>query len=287
MKVAFIGLGVMGYPMAGHLKKAGHQVCVYNRNHDKALAWQKEFGGDVAATPALAAQDCDIVFCCVGNDDDVRQVALGEQGIFAGLAKGSILVDHTTASAELAVELAQIAQQNGQYFLDAPVSGGQAGAENGVLTVMVGGEQAVFDKVEPVMTAFARFSQLMGKVGSGQLAKMVNQICFVNTVQGLAEGLNFAQKAGLDTDKLLDTIGKGAAGSWQMDNRGKTMCAREFDFGFAVDWVRKDLAIAFAEAEKLGADLTITKQLDGYYQEVQENGGSRWDTSSLISRFKK
>jgi 3-hydroxyisobutyrate dehydrogenase-like beta-hydroxyacid dehydrogenase len=187
----------------------------------------------------------------------------------------------------LAVELAQIAQQNGQYFLDAPVSGGQAGAENGVLTVMVGGEQAVFDKVEPVMTAFARFSQLMGKVGSGQLAKMVNQICFVNTVQGLAEGLNFAQKAGLDTDKLLDTIGKGAAGSWQMDNRGKTMCAREFDFGFAVDWVRKDLAIAFAEAEKLGADLTITKQLDGYYQEVQENGGSRWDTSSLISRFKK
>lgn len=287
MKVAFIGLGVMGYPMAGHLKKAGHQVCVYNRNHDKALAWQKEFGGDVAATPALAAQDCDIVFCCVGNDDDVRQVALGEQGIFVGLAKGSILVDHTTASAELAVELAQIAQQNGQYFLDAPVSGGQAGAENGVLTVMVGGEQAVFDKVEPVMTAFARFSQLMGKVGSGQLAKMVNQICFVNTVQGLAEGLNFAQKAGLDTDKLLDTIGKGAAGSWQMDNRGKTMCAREFDFGFAVDWVRKDLAIAFAEAEKLGADLTITKQLDGYYQEVQENGGSRWDTSSLISRFKK
>jgi 3-hydroxyisobutyrate dehydrogenase-like beta-hydroxyacid dehydrogenase len=273
--------------MAGHLKKAGHQVCVYNRNHDKALAWQKEFGGDVAATPALAAQDCEIVFCCVGNDDDVRQVALGEQGIFAGLAKGSILVDHTTASAELAVELAQIAQQNGQYFLDAPVSGGQAGAENGVLTVMVGGEQAVFDKVEPVMTAFARFSQLMGKVGSGQLAKMVNQICFVNTVQGLAEGLNFAQKAGLDTDKLLDTIGKGAAGSWQMDNRGKTMCAREFDFGFAVDWVRKDLAIAFAEAEKLGADLTITKQLDGYYQEVQENGGSRWDTSSLISRFKK
>jgi 3-hydroxyisobutyrate dehydrogenase-like beta-hydroxyacid dehydrogenase len=287
MKVAFIGLGVMGYPMAGHLKKAGHQVCVYNRNYDKALAWQKEFGGDVAETPALAAQDCEIVFCCVGNDDDVRQVALGEQGIFAGLAKESILVDHTTASAELAVELAQIAQQNGQYFLDAPVSGGQAGAENGVLTVMVGGEQAVFDKVEPVMTAFARFSQLMGKVGSGQLAKMVNQICFVNTVQGLAEGLNFAQKAGLDTDKLLDTIGKGAAGSWQMDNRGKTMCAREFDFGFAVDWVRKDLAIAFAEAEKLGADLTITKQLDGYYQEVQENGGSRWDTSSLISRFKK
>lgn len=287
MKVAFIGLGVMGYPMAGHLTKAGHQVCVYNRNRDKALAWQKEFGGDIATTPALAATGCDIVFSCVGNDDDVRQVSLGDEGIFAGLAKGSIFVDHTTASAELAVELADIADKNGQYFLDAPVSGGQAGAENGVLTVMVGGDESIFAKAEPVMAAFARFSQIMGPVGSGQLAKMVNQICFVNTVQGLAEGLNFAQKAGLDTDKLLDTIGKGAAGSWQMDNRGKTMCAREFDFGFAVDWVRKDLAIAFAEAEKLGADLTVTKQLDGYYQEIQENGGNRWDTSSLISRFKK
>jgi len=287
MKVAFIGLGVMGYPMAGHLKTAGHQVCVYNRNHDKALAWQQEFNGDVATTPALAAKDCDIVFACVGNDDDVRQIALGEEGIFAGLPKGSIFVDHTTASAELAVELGAIADKNGQYFLDAPVSGGQAGAVNGVLTVMVGGDESVFAKAEPVMAAFARFSQIMGPVGSGQLAKMVNQICFVNTVQGLAEGLNFAQKAGLDTDKLLDTIGKGAAGSWQMDNRGKTMCAREFDFGFAVDWVRKDLAIAFKEAEKLGADLTVTKQLDGYYQEIQENGGNRWDTSSLISRFKK
>jgi 3-hydroxyisobutyrate dehydrogenase-like beta-hydroxyacid dehydrogenase len=287
MKVAFIGLGVMGYPMAGHLTKAGHQVCVYNRNSDKALAWQKEFAGDIATTPALAAKGCDIVFACVGNDDDVRQVSLGDEGIFAGLPKGSIFVDHTTASAELAVELAAIADKNGQHFLDAPVSGGQAGAENGVLTVMVGGNEDVFAKAEPVMAAFARFSQIMGPVGSGQLAKMVNQICFVNTVQGLAEGLNFAQKAGLDTDKLLDTIGKGAAGSWQMDNRGKTMCAREFDFGFAVDWVRKDLAIAFEEAEKLGADLTVTKQLDGYYQEIQENGGNRWDTSSLISRFKK
>ena len=286
MKVAFIGLGVMGYPMAGHLKTAGHQVCVYNRNNEKALAWQQEFGGEISATPALAAEGCEIVFSCVGNDDDVRQVALGEEGIFAGLPKGSIFVDHTTASAELAVELGKIAQENSQYFLDAPVSGGQAGAINGILTVMVGGDEAVFEKAEPVMAAFARFSQLMGKVGSGQLAKMVNQICFVNTVQGLAEGLNFAQKAGLDTTKLLETIGKGAAGSWQMDNRGKTMCAREFDFGFAVDWVRKDLAIAFEAAEKLGADLTVTKQLDGYYQEIQENGGSRWYTSSLISRFK-
>ncbi|MFQ3266941.1 MAG: 3-hydroxyisobutyrate dehydrogenase [Colwellia sp.] len=287
MKVAFIGLGVMGYPMAGHLKNAGHQVCVYNRNNDKALAWQKEFAGDIAPTPAKAAKDCDIVFACVGNDDDVRQIALGEHGVFAGLTKGSIFVDHTTASAELAIELATIADKKGQHFLDAPVSGGQAGAINGVLTVMVGGDDAVFAKAQPVMAAFARFSQIMGPVGSGQLAKMVNQICFVNTVQGLAEGLNFAKKAGLDTDKLLDTIGKGAAGSWQMDNRGKTMCAGEFDFGFAVDWVRKDLAIAFKEAEKLGADLTVTKQLDGYYQEIQQNGGNRWDTSSLISRFEK
>ena len=287
MKVAFIGLGVMGYPMAGHLKNAGHQVCVYNRNNDKALAWQKEFSGDIAPTPAQAAKDCDIVFACVGNDDDVRQIALGEDGVFAGLTKGSIFVDHTTASAELAIELAAIADKKSQHFLDAPVSGGQAGAINGVLTVMVGGDDAVFAKAEPVMAAFARFSQIMGPVGSGQLAKMVNQICFVNTVQGLAEGLNFAKKAGLDTDKLLDTIGKGAAGSWQMDNRGKTMCAGEFDFGFAVDWVRKDLAIAFKEAEKLGADLTVTKQLDGYYQEIQQNGGNRWDTSSLISRFEK
>ena len=286
MKVAFIGLGVMGYPMAGHLQKAGYQVCVYNRNNEKSLTWQHEFGGEIAATPALAAKNCDIAFCCVGNDDDVRQVTLGTDGIFSGLAKGSILVDHTTASAELARELAEVANEQGKYFLDAPVSGGQAGAINGALTVMVGGDEAVFTQVEPVMAAFARFSQLMGPVGSGQLAKMVNQICFVNTVQGLAEGLNFAQKAGLDTNKLLDTIGKGAAGSWQMDNRGKTMCAREFDFGFAVDWVRKDLAIAFEDSEKIGAELTVTKQLDGYYQEIQEKGGNRWDTSSLISRFK-
>ena len=287
MKVAFIGLGVMGYPMAGHLKKAGHDVCVYNRNQVKADKWKAEFSGTTAKTPALAAKECDIVFCCVGNDNDLRQVVLGEEGILAGMPRGSILVDHTTASAEVAIELSNIASNQGQYFLDAPVSGGQAGAENGVLTIMVGGDETIFKKAEPIMAAFARFSQLMGSVGSGQLAKMVNQICFVNTVQGLAEGLNFAQKAGLDTDKLLDTIGKGAAGSWQMDNRGKTMCAREFDFGFAVDWVRKDLAIAFEEAEKLGADLSVTKQLDGYYQEIQENGGNRWDTSSLISRFKK
>ena len=285
MKVAFIGLGVMGYPMAGHLQKAGHDVCVFNRSQEKAEKWQAEFSGTTAKTPALAAKNCDIVFCCVGNDDDLRQVVLGENGILAGMPKGSILVDHTTASAEVAVELANIATSQEQYFLDAPVSGGQAGAENGVLTVMVGGDETVFNKAEPVMAAFARFSQLMGPVGSGQLAKMVNQICFVNTVQGLAEGLNFAQKAGLNVDKLLATIGKGAAGSWQMDNRGKTMCAREFDFGFAVEWMRKDLGIALEEAKSNGALLPVTAVVDQFYAEVIAMGGKRWDTSSLIRRL--
>jgi len=286
MKVAFIGLGVMGYPMAGHLAKAGYDVCVYNRNQEKSAQWQTEFSGTSAATPALAAQGCDIVFCCVGNDNDVRAVVLGEQGILAGMPKGSILVDHTTASADLARELASIASEQGQYFLDAPVSGGQAGAENGVLTVMVGGEQTIFAKAQPVMAAYAQFSKLMGKVGSGQLAKMVNQICIAGVVQGLAEGFNFAEKAGLDPQALVETISKGAAGSWQMENRYKTMFAGEYDFGFAVDWMRKDLSIAFEEAQKNGAQLPMTKVVDGYYQEIQENGGSRWDTSSLISRFK-
>jgi len=284
-KIAFIGLGVMGYPMAGHLQNAGFDVCVYNRTNTKAEQWVKEFGGSLAKSPKEAAEDCEIVFSCVGNDNDVRQVILGDNGVFAGLSEGSILVDHTTASAELARDLYALAILQNKHFIDAPVSGGQAGAENGVLTIMAGGEEDIFEKVKPVMDAYARFSQLMGKVGSGQLAKMVNQICFVNTVQGLAEGLNFAQKAGLDTDKLIETISKGAAGSWQMDNRGKTMCAREFDFGFAVDWVRKDLGMAFEEAEKIGADLTVTKQLDGYYEKVQQKGGNRWDTSSLIARL--
>ena len=286
MKVAFIGLGVMGYPMAGHLQKAGHDVCVYNRSHEKAQKWQVEFSGNVAETPALAAKDCEIVFCCVGNDDDVRQVVLGEQGILAGMSEGSILVDHTTASANVAREVAEIAGNQGKYFLDAPVSGGQAGAENGVLTVMVGGEQAVFDKVQSVMAAFARFSQLMGSVGSGQLAKMANQICIAGVVQGLAEAFNFAEKAGLNAEALVETISKGAAGSWQMENRYKTMFAGEYDFGFAVDWMRKDLAIAFEEAEKNDAPLPMTKMVDGFYQEIQQSGGNRWDTSSLISRFK-
>ncbi|NQZ88111.1 MAG: NAD(P)-dependent oxidoreductase [Colwellia sp.] len=284
-KIAFIGLGVMGYPMAGHLQKAGFDVCVYNRTIEKAEKWVAEFGGCLAKSPKEAAEGCEIVFSCVGNDNDVRQVILGDNGVFSGLSVGAILVDHTTASADLARDLNSLAILQNKHFIDAPVSGGQAGAENGALTIMAGGEENIFAQVKPVMDAYARFSQLMGKVGSGQLAKMVNQICFVNTVQGLAEGLNFAQKAGLDTDKLIETISKGAAGSWQMDNRGKTMCAREFDFGFAVDWVRKDLGMAFEEAEKIGADLTVTKQLDGYYESVQQKGGNRWDTSSLIARL--
>ena len=286
MKVAFIGLGVMGYPMAGHLQKAGHEVCVYNRSVEKAQKWQTEFSGNYAPTPALAAKDCEIVFCCVGNDDDVRQVVLGEQGILAGMPKGSILVDHTTASANIARELAEIATTQSKHFLDAPVSGGQAGAENGILTVMAGGEASVFEKAKPVMAAFARFSQLMGNVGSGQLAKMANQICIAGVVQGLAEAFNFAEKSGLDAEALVETISKGAAGSWQMENRYKTMFAGEYDFGFAVDWMRKDLAIAFAEAEKTQAPLPMTKMVDGFYEEIQQNGGNRWDTSSLISRFK-
>ena len=287
MKLAFIGLGVMGYPMAGHLQKAGHQVCVYNRNVEKANKWQHEFGGEVALTPAQAAKDCEIVFCCVGNDDDLRQVALGEEGILAGLGEECIFVDHTTVSAEISKELSQIAAEQGKYFLDAPVSGGQAGAENGALTIMLGGLVEHYAKAKPVMDAYAKISKLMGPVGSGQLAKMVNQICIAGVVQGLAEGLNFAEKAGLDPDALVETIAKGAAGSWQMENRYKTMFSGEYDFGFAVDWMRKDLAIAFAEAKKNGVELPMTKMVDGFYQEIQENGGNRWDTSSLISRFKK
>lgn len=287
MKVAFIGLGVMGYPMAGHLQRAGHDVCVYNRTLAKAKQWQKEFGGRFSSTPAEAAMGCEIVFGCVGNDDDVRQVSLGENGILAGLPKGAIFVDHTTASAEVAREIALIANDQGKLFLDAPVSGGQAGAENGALTVMLGGNETDFDKVAPVMSAYAKFSKLMGPVGSGQLAKMVNQICIAGVVQGLAEGFNFAEKVGLDPEALVETIAKGAAGSWQMENRYKTMFAGEYDFGFAVDWMRKDLAIAFAEAKKSDIQLPMTQMVDRFYQEIQASGGNRWDTSSLISRYKK
>ena len=287
MKVAFIGLGVMGYPMAGHLQKAGFDVCVYNRTLVKAKQWQAEFGGSYAETPAKASQNCEIVFCCVGNDNDVRQVSLGDDGILSGLPQGAIFVDHTTASAEIARELAKVASSQGKFFLDAPVSGGQAGAENGALTVMLGGSETEFNTIAPVMKAYAKFSKLMGPVGSGQLAKMVNQICIAGVVQGLAEGFNFAEKVGLDPDALVETIAKGAAGSWQMENRYKTMFEGEYDFGFAVDWMRKDLAIAFAEAKKNKVELPMTKMVDGFYQEIQESGGNRWDTSSLISRFKK
>lgn len=286
-KVAFIGLGVMGYPMARHLANAGYQVTVFNRTKEKALKWQESYQGNVADTPAQAAEGCDVVFCCVGNDDDVRSVVLGETGVLSAMAPNSILVDHTTASAELARDLYDIASQQQVAFIDAPVSGGQAGAENGVLTVMAGGDKVAFEQVAPIMSAYAKCSNLMGGVGSGQLAKMVNQICIAGVVQGLAEGFAFAQKVGLDADLLVDTISKGAAGSWQMENRYKTMFAGEFDFGFAVDWMRKDLGIAFAEAQKHGVELPMTKMVDGFYQEVQIMGGNRWDTSSLIARFQK
>ncbi|MGO2348043.1 NAD(P)-dependent oxidoreductase [Pseudoalteromonas nigrifaciens] len=285
MKVAFIGLGVMGYPMAGHLAKAGHSVCVYNRTQAKAQKWANEFSGSFAATPREAVNDADIVFMCVGNDDDLRSVVYGENGVLAGIKAGSILVDHTTTSATVAREVAAKAALLKVDFIDAPVSGGQAGAENGVLTVMAGGSEAIFAKVQPVMTAFSRFSQLLGGVGSGQLCKMVNQICIAGAVQGLAEGLHFAKQAGLDGEKVIETISKGAAGSWQMENRYKTMWAGEYDFGFAVDWMRKDLGIALNEAKNNGATLAMTATVDGYYADVQALGGGRYDTSSLLARI--
>ena len=285
MKVAFLGLGVMGFPMAGHLAKSGHEVCVYNRTAAKAAQWLEEYPGQSAETPALAVRDCEAVFVCVGNDDDVREVVLGEQGALTAMAATAVLVDHTTASAELARELGAAASQRGLGFLDAPVSGGQAGAESGVLTVMVGGEQATFERLAPVMDAYARFSKLLGPAGSGQLAKMVNQICIAGIVEGLAEGLNFARRAGLDGEALIETISKGAAGSWQMENRHSTMLAGEYDFGFAVDWMRKDLGIAMAEAERNGAPLPLVKLVDGFYAEVQAAGGGRQDTSSLLRRY--
>lgn len=286
MKVAFIGLGVMGYPMAGHLQRAGHQVTVYNRTTSKALQWQTQYGGQVATTPAQAAAQAELVFVCVGNDDDLRSVLLGEEGAFAGMTAGTILVDHTTASADVAREMAAVAQQQQLIFLDAPVSGGQAGAENGVLTVMVGGEPSAFAQVEPVLAAFARSAVLMGPVGSGQLTKMVNQICIAGIVQGLAEGVHFAQQAGLDVSKVFDVISKGAAQSWQMENRNQTMLADEYEFGFAVDWMRKDLAIALTEGRRNGAQLPLTALVDQFYADVQRLGGGRWDTSALKARLK-
>ncbi len=285
-KVAFLGLGVMGYPMAGHLKtKGGHDITVYNRTAAKADKWVAQFGGKSAKTPKEAAEGQDFVMVCVGNDNDLREVMLGANGAFQGVKKGAVVVDHTTASAAIARELYAEAKKRGFDFVDAPVSGGQAGAENGVLTVMCGGDDEPFGRAEKVIAAYARACNLMGSPGSGQLAKMVNQICIAGLVQGLAEGIHFAKKSGLDIEKLIATISKGAAQSWQMENRYKTMAAGKFDFGFAVDWMRKDLDICLAEARRNGANLPVAALVDQFYAEVQKMGGKRWDTSSLIARL--
>ncbi len=286
-KVTFIGLGVMGYPMAGHLARAGHQVTVYNRSPAKAQAWLAECPGHASApTPREAAAGADIVFACVGNDDDLRSVVLGAEGAFAGMKPGAVFVDHTTASASVARELSSEAQKRGLQFIDAPVSGGQAGAVNGMLTVMCGGDAATFDKVKPVAMAFSRAFTLIGESGSGQLAKMVNQICIAGLVQGLSEAIAFGQHAGLDMKLVLDVIGKGAAQSWQLDNRGKTMVDDQFNFGFAVDWMRKDLGLVLDEAKRHGARLPVTALVDQFYADVQKLGGGRWDTSSLVKRLR-
>jgi 3-hydroxyisobutyrate dehydrogenase len=287
-KVAFIGLGVMGYPMAGHIRtKGGHELTVYNRTLGKAQAWAAEFGGQVAPTPKEAAQNADFVFSCVGNDDDLRQVTIGEHGAFHSLKPGAIFIDNTTASANVARELYAAASANGAHFLDAPVSGGQAGAQNGVLTVMAGGDPEPFAKAEPVIACYARAVKLLGSSGAGQLTKMVNQICIGGLVQGLSEAIHFAQKAGLDVGAVMETISKGAAQSWQMENRWKTMSEGKFEFGFAVDWMRKDLAICLEEARRNGAHLPVSALVDQFYSEVQTMGGSRWDTSSLIARLNR
>ncbi|UVH58088.1 NAD(P)-dependent oxidoreductase [Variovorax paradoxus] len=286
--VAFLGLGVMGGPMAGHLAKAGHSVTVYNRTPAKAQAWAAEFGppGRHAATPREAAAGADIVFCCVGNDDDLRSVVLGDDGAFAGMKKGAVLVDHTTASADVARELSKAAQALGLHFIDAPVSGGQAGAQNGALTVMCGGDAAAFERIKPVAMAFSRAVTLLGESGAGQLAKMVNQIAIAGLVQGLSEAIAFGQRAGLDMEAVLGVISKGAAQSWQMENRGKTMIEGKFDYGFAVDWMRKDLGLVLDEAKRNGARVPVTALVDQFYADVQQAGGRRWDTSSLIIRLK-
>ena len=284
-KVAFIGMGVMGFPMAGHLKAKGYDVVVYNRTAAKAEEWVKKHGGRSAPTPAAAATDCDFVMTMVGNDDDVLSVTTGKDGVLAGMRKGAILVDHTTASADVARKVFAAAKEKGVAFIDAPVSGGQAGAENGKLTVMCGGEPAPFEKAKPVMDSYARAVTLLGPAGAGQLTKMVNQICIASLIQGLSEGIAFAEKAGLDVNQVLDVISKGAAQSWQMENRGRTMHERKFDFGFAVDWMRKDLGICLAEAARNGAKLPVTQTVAGFYDEVSKSGGQRWDTSSLITRL--
>ena len=285
--VAFIGLGVMGYPMAGHLQRAGHQVTVYNRTAAKAASWVESYGGKSAATPAEAARGQDVVLLCVGNDNDLREVVCGEQGVLTGAHNGMVLVDHTTASAGVARELSALAGEQGVGFLDAPVSGGQAGAESGQLTIMAGGDEAVFDLVRPILSCYARMLRLMGPVGSGQLTKMVNQICIAGLVQGLSEAMHFAQQAGLDGDAVVSVISKGAAQSWQMENRYRSMLDGEFDFGFAVDWMRKDLSIVLEEAGRNGARLPVTALVDQFYADVQAMGGGRWDTSSLIARLQR
>jgi 3-hydroxyisobutyrate dehydrogenase-like beta-hydroxyacid dehydrogenase len=283
--VAFLGLGVMGFPMAGWLAKKGHAVTVYNRTRAKSDKWREQHGGAVAATPAEASKTADIVFSCVGDDPDLRAIALGERGALAAMKRGAIYVDHTTASAGIAREIEGAGRTRGVACLDAPVSGGQAGAENGKLTVMCGGESAPFERAKPVMDSYGRAVTLLGPAGAGQLTKMVNQICIAGLVQGLSEGIAFAEKAGLDADLVLDVISKGAAQSWQMENRGKTMHARKFDFGFAVDWMRKDLGICLGEAKRNGAKLPVAQVVAGYYDEISKAGGNRWDTSSLITRL--
>jgi len=286
-KVAFIGLGVMGYPMAGYISKAGHNVTVYNRTKSKAEKWIGEYKGKMAETPADATKDAEYIFTCVGNDNDLREVTFGDKGTFKTIKKGAIYIDNTTASATIAKEIYEYAKKNGFGSLDAPVSGGQAGAENGALTVMIGGDQADFDKAKDKIDCYSKKMKLLGKAGSGQLAKMVNQICIAGLVQGLSEGINFGMKAGLNMEDVIEVISKGAAQSWQMENRYKTMIDDKFDFGFAVDWMRKDLKIAMDEAKNNGSLLPITELIDKYYGEVQKLGGNRWDTSSLIKRLRK
>jgi 3-hydroxyisobutyrate dehydrogenase-like beta-hydroxyacid dehydrogenase len=285
-RVAFLCLGTMGYPMAGHLARSGHAVSVYNRTAERAESWVGEFGGSSAATPRQVVSGVDVAFVCSGNDSDVRDVVLGPDGALSGLRSGAVLVDHTTGSAELARELAECSREGGVGFLDAPVSGGQSGAEQGTLTVMVGGDEATYRDVESTLRCYAKKTSWLGPAGSGQLTKMVNQICIAGLVQALSEGLDFARRAGLDPERVVDVISQGAAQSWQMDNRAATMISSEFDFGFAVDWMRKDLGIALAEARRNGARLEVTERVDAFYAEVQAAGGARWDTSSLINRLK-
>ncbi len=286
-KVAFLGLGVMGFPMAGHLAANGHAVSVYNRTASRAGEWRSKHDGNIAATPAAVADGAEIVFCCVGNDDDLRSVCTGSDGAFRGMEAGAVFVDHTTVSAAITLELAAMASESGIEFVDAPVSGGQAGAENGVLSVMCGGNQAAYDRVEPVIQSYARICRRLGNSGSGQLAKMVNQICIAGLVQGLSEGMHFAEKVGLDGRAVVEVISQGAAGSWQMENRHATMLDGEFEFGFAVDWMRKDLGICLAAADQAGVSLPVTALVDQFYKDIQRLGGSRWDTSSLIQRLRR